>query len=96
MSEEQIKKLTYDGSFYQKIGDFQRGRYSEMGFIHGTLQEVDYLIDFLQLPEGARVLDVGCGAGRHSLEFARRCFRPVGVDSPPASSRWRASYTDLP
>lgn len=81
MSEKQLEELTYDGSFYQKTGDFQRGRYySEMGFVQGTLQEVDFLIDLLQLPEGARVLDVGCGAGRHSLEFARRCFRPVGVD----------------
>lgn len=80
MSEEQTEKLTYDGSFYRKIGDFQRERYNEMGFVHGTLQEVDFLIDLLQLPEGARVLDVGCGAGRHSLEFARRSFRPVGVD----------------
>ena len=37
-------------------------------------------MELLKLPPGARILDVGCGAGRHSLELARRGFRTVGVD----------------
>ena len=34
----------------------------------------------MQLPAGARILDVGCGAERHSLELARRGFHTVGID----------------
>lgn len=80
VSEHQFKETTYDGGYYKEIGDFQRELYGEMGFVHGTVQEVEFLVDLLHLPEGARILDVGCGTGRHSLKFARRGFRPVGVD----------------
>ncbi len=50
------------------------------GFTKGTVQEVDFLVELLHLSPGARILDVGCGPGRHSLELARRGLNPVGVD----------------
>ncbi|MGH2746486.1 MAG: SAM-dependent methyltransferase [Actinomycetota bacterium] len=45
-----------------------------------TREEVDFIINTLKLEEGARVLDLACGHGRHSLELARRGFSMVGVD----------------
>ena len=42
--------------------------------------EVDNMLALLRLPEGARILDLCCGPGRHSLELARRGFRVTGVD----------------
>ena len=70
----------YDGAHYAAIGDFVRENYLQEGFAQGTVQEVDFLVGELELPPNARILDVGCGAGRHALEFARRGFRPLGVD----------------
>ena len=70
----------YDGGFYEEVGNFQREAYLNEGYTQGTVQEVDFLQELLQLSPGARVLDVGCGAGRHSLELARRGLRTVGVD----------------
>jgi ubiquinone/menaquinone biosynthesis C-methylase UbiE len=72
--------MNYRGDFYEAIGDFLGANYLRYGFTRGTNGEVDFLIDLLALPAGARILDVGCGAGRHSLELARRGFRPIGVD----------------
>ena len=46
----------------------------------GTPVEVDQLVSLLSLPPGARILDLGCGPGRHSLELARRGFAVTGVD----------------
>jgi SAM-dependent methyltransferase len=54
-----------------------------MSFTTGTVQEVDFLVDALELGPGARVLDAGCGPGRHALELGRRDIRVVGVDASP-------------
>jgi SAM-dependent methyltransferase len=54
-----------------------------MSFTTGTVQEVDFLVDALGLRPGARVLDAGCGPGRHALELGRRGMHVVGVDASP-------------
>jgi SAM-dependent methyltransferase len=54
-----------------------------MAFTMGTEQEVEYLVGALGLEPGQRVLDVGCGPGRHSLALARRGLVVVGVDLSP-------------
>ena len=51
-----------------------------MAFTKGTEQEVEFLVDALGLDKGERVLDVGCGPGRHALALARRGMKVVGVD----------------
>jgi SAM-dependent methyltransferase len=45
-----------------------------------TRAEADFLEKALRLPAGARVLDVPCGGGRHSLELASRGYQMTGVD----------------
>ncbi|MFQ6043821.1 MAG: class I SAM-dependent methyltransferase, partial [Candidatus Poribacteria bacterium] len=45
-----------------------------------TAEEVRFIIDALELPAGARILDVCCGYGRHALQLARRGFFVVGLD----------------
>ncbi|MFN4178930.1 MAG: class I SAM-dependent methyltransferase [Armatimonadota bacterium] len=60
--------------------------------------EVDFIIQALDLPEGARILDLCCGQGRHSLELARRGFQVVGVDLSEAllyAARQRAEREGL-
>lgn len=42
-------------------------------------QEVDQILALAQ-PPGSNVLDLCCGPGRHSAEFARRGFTVTGVD----------------
>lgn len=54
--------------------------YLRYSFTKGTKQEVDFLVQELNLVPGDRILDVGCGPGRHSLELARRGFSVHGVD----------------
>ena len=43
-------------------------------------EEAEQVLKLLGLPDGAAILDLGCGVGRHSLEFARRGMRVTGVD----------------
>jgi SAM-dependent methyltransferase len=45
-----------------------------------TAREVDFAVERLALEPPARILDLACGHGRHSLELARRGFRVAGLD----------------
>jgi SAM-dependent methyltransferase len=43
-------------------------------------READFIERVLNLAKGARVLDLGCGLGRHAVELASRGYEMVGVD----------------
>ncbi|WP_248927721.1 SAM-dependent methyltransferase [Paenibacillus hamazuiensis] len=80
----------FDGEFYKEVGDFIRENYFNYGFTKGTVQEVDFLVELLDLPPDSRILDIGCGPGRHSLELARRGFTSVGIDISPEFVKYAA------
>ena len=54
--------------------------YLRYSFTKGTAQEVDHIVRALRLSSGDRVLDVGCGPGRHAHELARRGIAVHGID----------------
>ena len=68
------------GNEWEKFFDGHAPIYMGNRFTSNTLAEVDFLLDELKLPPGSRILDVGCGTGRHSVELARRGFKMTGVD----------------
>lgn len=45
-----------------------------------TKQEVDAILEALELPAGAHILDLACGQGRHSVELASRGYEVIGLD----------------
>ncbi len=47
-------------------------------------KEVAFAERALELKAGARILDLCCGQGRHSVLFARRGFQVTGLDLNPA------------
>ena len=59
------------------------GASAEMAWTERTGSEVDRALKMLRPADGARVLDLACGSGRHSLELARRGFSVVGADISP-------------
>jgi len=63
-----------------------------------TRYQVQQLLKMCAVLPGATVLDVGCGVGRHSIEFARLGFRVTGVDMNAnyiAACRERAAQLGL-
>lgn len=61
--------------------------YLQNPFTQNTQVEVPFLIEVMELQPGMRLLDVGCGAGRHAVEFAARGYRVTGVDFSPGMLR---------
>lgn len=66
--------------WFEAVADHLGPAYLRYSFTMGTAQEVEFLIDALDLAPGARVLDVGCGPGRHARALAERGVEVVGVD----------------
>jgi SAM-dependent methyltransferase len=66
--------------WFEPVADHLGAAYLRYSFTKGTEQEVDFLMGALALAPGARLLDVGCGPGRHAHAFARRGVEVVGVD----------------
>lgn len=66
--------------WFEGLAEHLGDAYLRYSFTYGTAREVDVLVEVLDLVPGDRVLDVGCGPGRHSHELARRGFEVVGLD----------------
>ena len=67
-------------AYFEPVGDLLGEAYLRYSFTKGTDQEVVFLLGLLDLPPGARLLDVGCGPGRHSVALARAGLSVTGVD----------------
>jgi 2-polyprenyl-3-methyl-5-hydroxy-6-metoxy-1,4-benzoquinol methylase len=65
---------------WEEFFDGHAPEYMNNSFTKNTVAEADFIIEELGLPQGGRILDVGCGTGRHSVELARRGYLMTGVD----------------
>jgi SAM-dependent methyltransferase len=93
--------------WFEPLAEHMGSAYLRYSFTKGTEQEVGFLVDALGLQPGMRVLDVGCGPGRHAYALAERGVNVVGVDisqrfidlandgAPPGASFQRADARAL-
>lgn len=78
MIRNDIKRvISDDKTWYKKIWSLD---IKNMSWVEETKFQVDFLWDSLGLTGKERILDLGCGYGRHSLELAKRGCNVVGVD----------------
>ncbi|HSP29634.1 MAG TPA: methyltransferase domain-containing protein [Ilumatobacteraceae bacterium] len=72
--------MTGRDHWFEDLADHLGAAYDRYAHTKGTVQEVDHVVAALGLQPGERVLDVGCGTGRHAHELARRGIGVHGVD----------------
>lgn len=62
---------------------FSRDEY-EVVYANRNEEEAIALVDLIERtiesPDNSAILDVGCGRGRHAIEFAKRGFKVTGLD----------------
>ena len=75
-SEEEISMKPW----YEKLFANYARTYDKEGFTQGTLQEAGFIEREIGRNKQAKILDVGCGTGRHSIELARRGYNVTGID----------------
>jgi SAM-dependent methyltransferase len=66
--------------WFEPVADHLGAAYLRYSFTKGTAQEVEFLVSELGLREGMRVLDVGCGPGRHAYLLAEHGIAVHGID----------------
>jgi len=75
-----VARSAEEAGWFNELAAFLGPAYLRNAFTKGTEQEVEFLVGALGLEAGERVLDVGCGPGRHAVALARRGIEVVGVD----------------
>jgi len=78
-------------AYFRAVAERLGDGYLRYSFTKGSQQEVTFLLDELGLRPGQRLLDVGCGPGRHSVPLAEAGIAVTGID---ISARFLAIAAD--
>ncbi|WP_443029165.1 class I SAM-dependent methyltransferase [Spirulina sp. CS-785/01] len=66
--------------WYETLYENYGQKYDNEVFTKGTLGECDFIEQELNFNKALRLLDVGCGTGRHAIELTQRGYNVVGID----------------
>ncbi len=66
--------------WYEKLFDNYGLQYDKEVFTQGTLGECDFIEKEIEYKKQARILDIGCGTGRHAIELTKRAYKVTGID----------------
>jgi ubiquinone/menaquinone biosynthesis C-methylase UbiE len=57
--------------WYEKLFENYGEKYDKEIFTQGTIGECDFIEKELNFEKALKIIDVGCGTGRHSLELTK-------------------------
>jgi SAM-dependent methyltransferase len=69
--------------WYEELFSNYAEKYEDESFTQGTVGEVNFIETEIEYDKNCRILDVGCGTGRHAIELAQRGYSVTGVDLSP-------------
>ena len=66
--------------WYELLFENYALKYDQESFVQGTLGECDFIEQEIGRDRSLKILDIGCGTGRHAIELTKRGYTVTGVD----------------
>lgn len=66
--------------WYESLFENYAETYDKEVFTQGTIRECDFLAKEFPNKDDFKILDVGCGTGRHAIEMTKRGYDITGID----------------
>ncbi len=66
--------------WYEELFSNYANQYDKEFFTQGTEGEVNFIEKELNFNKNIKILDVGCGTGRHAIELSKRGYNVTGID----------------
>ncbi len=66
--------------WYETLFDNYGKKYDQEAYTKGTTGECDFIEQEIGPQEKLKILDIGCGTGRHSIELSKRGYHVTGID----------------
>lgn len=66
--------------WYESLFEDYGRKYDNEIFTQGTIGECDFIEKEIDLNKSLKIIDIGCGTGRHSIELTKRGYKVTGID----------------
>ena len=66
--------------WYESLFENYAQKYDKECFVQGTLGECDFIEQEIAQNKSLKIIDIGCGTGRHSIELTKRGYNVTGID----------------
>jgi 2-polyprenyl-3-methyl-5-hydroxy-6-metoxy-1,4-benzoquinol methylase len=66
--------------WYEDLFENYAQKYDNECFVQGTLGECDFIEQEINHNKSVKILDIGCGTGRHTIELTKRGYGVTGID----------------
>ena len=66
--------------WYEELFENYGMKYDNENFTQGTIGECDFIEKEIEYNKEIKILDIGCGTGRHSIELSKRGYSVAGID----------------
>ena len=73
--------------WYESLFENYARTYDNENFTRGTIGECSFLEKEFARDKSLKILDVGCGTGRHAIELTKRGYNVTGIDLSEAQLR---------